>query len=133
MGVLEIQSKKKQRRVNLKKYVLASVSTAGIIAVAAVAPNVLGAMGKLGILPYRRQKELIKRSRDRLIHQGLLVYDNGFLKLTTKGERVLQVLERKQYQIKKPRCWDKKWRVLIFDIPEKRKSLREQIRKRSIQ
>ena len=31
-------------------------------------------------------------------------------------------------QKKGPRLWDKKWRVIIFDIPEKRRSIRDKFR-----
>ena len=31
--------------------------------------------------------------------------------------------------IKKPKRWDHKWRLLIFDVPEKRRFMREKIRR----
>lgn len=31
-------------------------------------------------------------------------------------------------KVKKPAAWDKKWRVVIFDIPEKRKKVRDALR-----
>lgn len=99
-----------------------------MLAVAAVAPNVLGAMGKLGILPNKRQKEFVENSRVRLVRNGLLKYQDRFLVLTPKGEKALRRLQLKEYQLKKPKRWDGKWRVLIFDIPEKNRKLRWQIR-----
>lgn len=105
------------------------MALAGIISVGLVAPNVLGAIGKLGLLPNRRQKESINRSRDRLIEQGLLKYEDEKIRLTPRGEFVLCKLESNEYQIQKPHRWDGRWRVLIFDIPEKRRKLRDQIRR----
>jgi len=128
MGILEKESKKKTQRANLKKIILGTVAVAGILSVAAVAPNVLGAMAKIGILPHGRQKESIHRARERLIRQGLLVYQNGLLHLTSKGEAVLRRMEMYDFAINKPNSWDKKWRVLIFDIPEQKKVLRNKIR-----
>ena len=46
--------------------------------------NVIGAMNKYGIVPGRRQKEIINRARDRLIRQCLLARTNGELRLTGK-------------------------------------------------
>src|SRR3989338_163849 len=86
-------------------------------------------MAKLGLLPAKRQRETILRSRDRLVRRGLLKYQDKNLYLTTKGERVLRILRLRDSALQKPKRWDKKWRVLIFDIPEKRKKLREQIRR----
>ena len=33
-------------------------------------------------------------------------------------------------EVKKPAQWDKKWRIVIFDIPEKKKKAREALRKK---
>lgn len=129
MGKIETQIRKNSRRANIKKIILETVAIAGILSIGLIAPNVLGAMNKLGILPSKRQKEIIKQSRNRLIQQGLLEYRDNMVHLTLKGEKTLNVLKTKEYKIEKPKRWDKKWRVIIFDIPEKRKRLREQIRK----
>ncbi|MBI5742605.1 MAG: CRISPR-associated endonuclease Cas2 [Candidatus Niyogibacteria bacterium] len=130
---MEKEVAKKFRRDEIKKIILASVALAGILSVGLVAPNVLGAMGKLGILPHRRQKESINRSRDHLIKRGLLEYVNRKLHLTLKGEAALRRLELAEYKMRKPKRWDSRWRVLIFDIPEKRKKLRDQVRRTLIE
>lgn len=125
-----MESARRTRRKNLKRYILGAVAIAGVITVAAVAPNVLGAMAKVGILPSRRQREYIALSRDRLIKQGLLIRnENGLLRLTRKGEAALRKLTLHEYAFKRPRRWDGKWRLLIFDIPEYRKSTRDAIRR----
>jgi DNA-binding transcriptional regulator PaaX len=84
--------------------------------------------GKLGLIPSVRQLEIIKRSRSRLVARGLLVYQRNMLRLTTKGEQVLRRLELHNFKLRKPKRWDRKWRVLIFDIPERRKGLRQKVR-----
>src|SRR3989344_5001447 len=128
MGKLEKKSYKRSRRKNLQKIILGSVAAAGVLSVGLVAPNVLGALAKLGLLPSKRQREFITVSRNRMIAKGLLKYEGKFLCLTSKGKTKLRQLELMDYQIKKPRRWDGKWRALIFDIPEKRKPLREKVR-----
>ena len=57
--------------------------------------------------------------------------EKGFLCLTKFGEEKLNSFELSGYTLKIPRIWDKKWRVLIFDIPEARGSLRQKIRNTS--
>lgn len=54
---------------------------------------------------------------------------DGRLCLTRRGEALLRQWELRAQARKKPRKWDGKWRVLIFDIPERRKTLRSQIRR----
>ena len=129
MGKMEEQSRKRTRRVHLKRIILQTVAVAGMLSVAAVAPNVLGAMARLNLLPVKRQKEFIIASRARLLKQGLLTYADGFLRLTPKGEQTLGMLTLRDHRLKKPKRWDGKWRVLIFDVPEERRTLRDKIRR----
>ena len=129
MGVLETESKKRRRRANLKKLILSAVAIAGVLTVAAVAPNVLGGMTKLGLFPGKRQHEFIKSSRQRLVRQGLLEYRGRTLRLTRRGRRALEMLELRDFKMRRPKRWDRKWRVLIFDIPEKRRGMRDKIRR----
>ncbi|MEK7133040.1 MAG: hypothetical protein AAB830_03245 [Patescibacteria group bacterium] len=129
MGVLEESGRRKTKRKNVISLVLGTVGIAGMLGIAVVAPNVLGAMGKLGILPGKRQKEIVNRARDRLLKQELLKRESGFLRLTAKGKATLQILEAREFKMARPKRWDRKWRILIFDIPEYRKGLRDKIRR----
>ena len=52
----------------------------------------------------------------------------NFVRLTQKGEDRLRKFELMGYKLKKPKKWDKKWRMLIFDIKEERKGTRDKIR-----
>lgn len=108
--------------------ILNTIKLAGLITVMAAAPGVVGAMGKLGIIPSIRQQDILKSSCKRMVHSGLLVWEDGKLRLTPKGESELRRLDAQFALGKKPRRWDKKWRVLIFDIPDYRKGLRDKIR-----
>ena len=48
--------------------------------------------------------------------------------MTSNGENRLRYWEFADFHLEKPRKWDKKWRVIIFDIPEKKKKIRERVR-----
>ena len=125
---LEREVAKKNRKANLKKIILRTVATTGIIGISLIAPGVLVAMKKLGILERKRQKEFIDASRKRLLIGGYLEYHNKMLHITKKGEAYLLKETLYENLKNKSKKWDGKWRVLIFDIPEGRKSVREQIR-----
>ena len=133
MGIIEEKVKKRAKRKNIQKIVLGTVAVAGLLSVAMLAPNIISALGKLGIINSKRgyrYNGTINRARNRLIENGLLTKNNkGLLRLTTKGETTLRQLALIDFKLKKPKHWDKKWRVLIFDIPEKRRGLREKIRR----
>ena len=96
----------------------------GIISTIVIAPNAVQAMDK----PLAHfMKKLDKRTREREIRritmymrrQGLLTgdYEHG-LAITKLGRRRLDKMEFDKLQIPKPKKWDKKWRLIIFDIPE---------------
>lgn len=130
MGILEKESKQRARRGLIQKIILSSVATAGILSVMAVAPNALQALSMFGLGKNKKYRYALENSRKKLVAHGLLEYtEKGFLKLTGKGEAKLRQLELHDYKIKKPRRWDKKWRVLIFDIREERKPLRDKVRR----
>lgn len=61
-------------------------------------------------LKRRKLIEIIKEGDDRIKVQ-----------LTNKGEKRIKEFYFEALKIKKPAKWDKKWRVLIFDIPTKPK------------
>ncbi len=119
---------KREKKVNVQRAILAAVAVTGLLAVAVVAPNAAGLIAKLGRAPHKRQSEVIKRAQRTLVARGYLRYEGGFVRITPKGEKELQALELKDFQIKKPRRWDGKWRVLAFDIPERRRKTRDRIR-----
>jgi|SRR3989344_9016 len=130
MGKMEEESRRRTKKNELKKIVLESVKFAGVLSIALVAPNALGAMAKLGIISTSRSVSYANTCRNRLLKQGLLVRNNkGLLRLTAKGERELRMLQLAEFGERHPRRWDKKWRVLIFDIPEYRKKDRDKIRR----
>ncbi len=76
----------------------------------------------------RRKYRSILAARERLLRAGFLRRDGGFLELTVKGERKLHEWERHHYKLPRAAKWDGRWRILIFDIPEKRRWIRDRIR-----
>lgn len=128
MGKMEEGSKKRTRNQKLKLLVLGSVAVVGMLAIGLVAPNVLGGMAKLGLVPKSREDEYIAAARRRLRRQGLLEEQGGFLRITVKGQTHLRKLLLSLARPVPLKRWDEKWRILIFDIPEKRKNIRARIR-----
>lgn len=126
---LEKRVKERAKKANLKKIILETVTFVGIISFAALLPNVFMAMKRLGLLTHKRQEETIKRTRGNLIKRGLLEYKNNHLEITQKGQVYLLKNISPFKDRDKKQKWDNKWRILIFDIPQKRKRDRELIRR----
>jgi len=112
----------------LQQIILATVAGAGILGIGLLAPNVLGAMAKLGIIPNRRQKEYVSSSASKMVKKGLMRFNGKFYELTMAGQERLRRWEFNQFKFERPKKWDKKWRVIIFDIPDKKRKERDQIR-----
>ncbi|HEY4528295.1 MAG TPA: hypothetical protein VJJ48_00505 [Candidatus Paceibacterota bacterium] len=127
MGKLEQQSRKRTKRKNLQKAILATVAVTGVLAIGLLAPNVIGALGKLGLLPNKRQREYVSSSASRMVKKGLLRFNGKYYELTKLGQERLRKLELLNFRLNKPKKWDKKWRVIIFDIPEKKKKVRDHL------
>ncbi|MDO8569412.1 MAG: hypothetical protein Q7R89_01345 [bacterium] len=127
MGKLEDKSQKKTKRKNLQHVILQTIAIAGVLSVVLVAPNVVEALTKLGIFPNKRQKEYISSSASKLVKRGLLFYNGKHYQLTSQGESLLRRWQFADFRLKTPKKWDKKWRVMIFDIPEKKRKARDDL------
>lgn len=122
-------------RGEVTRGVLTVLAIGGILALGAVAPNVVQL---LKCVDGNRRKNVnrhyyIKQVVDRLEQRGLITYRKNHLgqrcvSLTNRGQKILQKYELDQLTIKQPRRWDGKYRVIIFDIKEWKRGTRNQLR-----
>lgn len=79
--------------------------------------------------PEKVRESIYKLKRNEYINWQ---YDNKknivTLELTEKGRKVFGKVQFDDLTISPSKEWDKKWRFLVFDIPEKRKTLRDILR-----
>jgi len=119
---------KKITRGDITRVILQLVKASGVLSVALLTPRVLSALVDIGVVDLKN-KGVISNARARLLKNGFLVKStDGYLCISKKGEERLNALELNNYQLIIPRTWDKKWRVLIFDIPEKKRNIRDKVR-----
>ncbi len=92
------------------------------------------------ILKYARKewKNIDRQNLNRSIHrlyQAKLITERRerdgsiSLVLTSEGRRRVRQSEQKSIRIERPPRWDGKWRIVLFDIPETKKSLRDIFRR----
>jgi CRISPR-associated endonuclease Cas2 len=135
MADLETKLKKKVRNSKIQKIILTSLYTAGVLGVAALMPNTVSLLKYLD--PNKKKKgdpryrvnRVIARLRERGLVEWKETQRGVFLRLTKEGERAIDILERKEFKIQKPKKWDGKWRVIIFDIKENRRGMRDKFRR----
>lgn len=133
MSDVEKELKKERKKANIQKIILSSVAVAGVLSVGLLAPNALQALKFLGLdKKLKNFKYDTNRSLSNLISLGLVVFiekdGKKYLKLTKKGQLKLITLEKDDFKFKTPKKWDKKWRIVIFDIPQKRRLQRDKLR-----
>ncbi len=116
-------------RITVSELLLMMVATVGVVSLSLVAGNAIQLLKKRK--KYYRPGYLDARLKS-LIKQGLLKKEiiNGekIISLTAKGERELAVFKYRQNHKGKKVRWDGKWRVVIFDIKEKHRKIRDELR-----
>lgn len=127
MGDLEKKEQERIRRTRIQRAVLESVKLAGVLSVAMLAPNAIQVLKGFGVMQKRRQKEYVRSSAAKLTEKGFLKFNSNHYELTGKGEKILQLWSVDDYRLEKPKKWDGKWRLIIFDIPEKKAGVRRKI------
>ncbi|MDO8624117.1 MAG: CRISPR-associated endonuclease Cas2 [bacterium] len=133
MGMVEKEARNLRRWGTFQKSMLAAVAIGGIVLVAATAPNAIQLLRYFpGYKKGARFNYQAKSALGRLATKGLIVFveERGkrYARITEKGTRMLQ-MEIQRGGTTKKRRWDRRWRVVIFDIPERRKSVRSRLRR----
>ncbi len=120
----------KQNLQTSKKLLLWLLSAGGLVVLSILAPK----------LPYRLIKSYL-RQRSRLKERLNYFEKKGWIKIEEKGDnfivKLVEAGKLKAYQyqlddlkITKPANWDGKWRIVIFDIPDKKKLARDVLRRK---
>src|SRR3989344_842037 len=132
MGKMEKEARWERRKGYLQDAVLGPVAVAGILAVAMIAPNTLQLLGKMGY-GKGRFGERSRTALGRLAQKGHVKFEERdgkrYARITPAGQTALLLQEQlAALRVQKRRRWDKRWRLVIFDIPEKRRKIRDSLR-----
>ena len=132
MGIIEFEARKRRRRRNIQHAILASIGIVGILSVAMIAPNIFQAIPRIAGDKYKL-KYRAETAAGRLVQKGLarFVTRKGIrcIELTEKGSRTL-VIERAKYALDtRYKRWDKRYRLVMFDVPHYRRNVRDRLRR----
>lgn len=122
----------KKPKSEIAKDILKWLALTGAIYLAASSPyfvlNLMKAMKKW----QKYKKERIYSAFWRLKKAGCIIIERRgkqiYLKLTRKGKKMAGWLQIDALKIKRPKKWDGKWRIVIFDISQLKKIFRELFR-----
>lgn len=133
MGIVESGAQKKRRKAHIQQAILATVALSGVVLVAAVAPNTLGAFAKLPSIKRAQLRARYKTALGRLVVLGYVSFEKrdgkSYARITDLGrEKLVFEMEKGKLDLTKKRHWDGRWRVIVFDVPERRRKTRDQLR-----
>lgn len=125
--------KKRENKIDYKEIALKTIMVTGLVSIAIVAPNALQMLNIFGVgkksqdLRYRINKKIFLLQKQGYIY---FINRNGqkFATLTPKGKKEIEKYLLNDLQIKKPKKWDRKWRIVSFDIKNTRTPLRNLLR-----
>jgi CRISPR-associated endonuclease Cas2 len=128
-----MKEKTKEKIVSVSKNILMIVGSLGFVAVAITAGNAIQLLKYTPLGGKRKFKTYeLNKNIKRLIERDLLKITedkyNKYLEVTEKGRKLLLKYELEGLIQEKPKKWDKKYRVVIFDISEQRRKTRDNLR-----
>jgi len=132
MGKLESEARFQRRKGYLQSALLSAVAISGLLLVGAAAPNVLQLIEKLPGSRYKFNYRM-KTVAGRLVERGLVKFTNRdgkkYMEITPAGTRELfRTQEENVLHERARKRWDKRWRMVVFDIPEKYRATRDKLR-----
>lgn len=133
MGNVESEARKKRIHKNIQAGLLATVALSGVVLVAAVAPGLPMALNKLPALQRAKLRYQYRTALGRLAALGYVTFEKregeSYARITDAGRKKLEFeLEKKKLDLSKKRRWNGRWRVIIFDVPERRRKTRDRLR-----
>ena len=134
MGQLEEKTQRIVKRTKIQDVILQTLYGTAIVALAVTAPNALQLLKHvdLNIARKRHPERRMSQAVSRLVSRGLVARGTSKrLILTEKGKKYAQLMDHKgRLQFAKERKWDGRWRIVIFDIWERRREARDRLRTR---
>ena len=122
----------KKPRSEITKDILLALAVSGVVAVAATSPY-FGA--NLARILSKQKKYKPKKTYDafyRLRKQGYInIHTRNrqmYISLTEEGRKRAGIYQINNLEIKRPKRWDRKWRLVLFDIEELQRMKREAFR-----
>ncbi|MBI4093628.1 hypothetical protein HY417_01570 [Candidatus Kaiserbacteria bacterium] len=133
MGTLEKEAKRIRRLGYVQKALLATVAVAGAVALVMIVPNIFQALPRITGNKYKFASRA-RTALGKLVEMGYVRFvekkGKKYIEITDVGRRTL-ALEKEHIALKigTRRRWDKRWRMVIFDIPEQYRTTRVRLRR----
>ena len=133
MGTVEQRARKVRRLRTFQKAALIAVLAGAMVLTGAVPDFNKILRYFIGNKKGARFNYRVKTALGRLAANGLVTFEERegkrYARITEVGKQVLEFESLRDKALRKPRRWDGRWRVVLFDIPERRRRVRNQLRR----
>jgi len=123
------------RRNNLTKDTILKIAAAGILMLGGGSPFTVRSIQTY----FKDRDKRLARRRARIIWElqkrkviSITELEDGRIKieLAQRGKKIIQIYKLEDVKLKRPKVWDKRWRIVMYDIPSKRRSASQAFRKK---
>ena len=122
---------------SLTREILFMVASGTLILSSLFAPNAAQLLKPLlrwrknwGKIDKRRINDAIKRLNNKKLIEFTEKGDEVYVKITTNGKNLLRRFDYDNLRLLKARTWNRKWHLIIFDIPDKKRKERQTFSKK---
>ncbi|MEK7582075.1 MAG: hypothetical protein AAB488_01970 [Patescibacteria group bacterium] len=118
---------KKYKKGKLAKQILTGLAVGGLAVATIAMPGLAQIFTLFKIENGKDRKRIWQTAKNLQNKKYIRIYaKNGeeVVELTDKGKKKILQYKIEEIAIKKPKKWDGLWRIVIFDIPEKRRGAR---------
>lgn len=124
------------KKGELAKMIVLAAGTGILLTATAIMPGLtigLNAIAEIleekqGRVPKRKLKRAVRNLARKKIISIKEVDGELLVSFSEEGKKLFYKYKIDELKIKKPKRWDGKWRVVIFDIPEKKRLARDVLR-----
>ena len=130
---IEADARKVRLRTNIQHVLLHTIAGVGVLSVALLAPNALRVLAMFdgGKRRLQNPKYLFGSAFEKLLLRKMIVIEQGkngkYVRLTTEGEHALAKMLARKPDSRVLRRWDKRWRMVTYDISESRRAIRARL------
>lgn len=128
-----MQETRKNNNELIKKILLTAAGVTAlsvILTTAMIAPNCIQLL-KIFDIDKKRKREIQKKLYELKKKRLVKIYNKDgkdIIEISENGRKKILKYKFDEMKIAHPKKWDKIWRIIIFDIPEKHKSERDALR-----
>ena len=134
-GSIEERVKRRAKRNQIRDIILLSAYSAIVASMMIMTPNAVRLLKHVEkvVGPSTSLKRRVSQKYSELIAQGIFKRINSSggsrIELTEKGKRLAEGLAlRDELRPERQRKWDQKWRIIMFDVWERRRKVRDELR-----